>query len=108
MSRLPLRIPLAKLGRLSRKISALARELAELAGDLALWFSLHTLFATVNEQRLGPLVLQVPALATLDIAAAAIALGAAVATLCFHVGMLRLICGCAGLGMLWRLLAPGG
>jgi chromate transporter len=76
--------------------------------NLAIWFSLHTLFSTVDEQRLGPLVLQVPAWATLDGPAAAIALGAAVATLRFHVGMLGLIGGCAALGVLWRLLGSGG
>ena len=76
--------------------------------NLTIWFSLHTLFAVVSEERLGPLVLQVPAWATLDWAAAAIALGAAVATLRFHVGMLPLIAGCAALGVLWRLLGPGG
>jgi chromate transporter len=76
--------------------------------NLAIWFSLHTLFATVDEQRLGPVVLQVPAWVTLDGAAAAIALGAAVATLRFHMGMLRLIGACAALGVLWRLLGPGG
>lgn len=53
-------------------------------------------------------MLHVPAWATLDAAAAAIALGAAVATLRFHVGMLPLIGGCAALGVLWRLLGPGG
>jgi chromate transporter len=75
--------------------------------NLAIWFSLHTLFGTASEERVGPLVLHVPDWATLDAAAAAIALGAAVATLRFHVGMLRLIGGCAALGVLWRLLGPG-
>ena len=76
--------------------------------NLAIWFSLHTLFGAVGEQHLGPLVLQVPVWSTLDVAAAAIAVGAALATLRFHVGMLRLIGACAGLGVLWRLLGPGG
>jgi chromate transporter len=76
--------------------------------NLAIWFSLHTLFATVNEERAGPFVLQLPAWATLDVAAAAIAAGAAVATLRFHVGMLPLIGVCAALGVLWRLRGPGG
>jgi chromate transporter len=70
--------------------------------NLAIWFSLHTLFGTVREARLGAVVLQVPEWATLDAAAAAIALGAAVAALRFHVGMLPLIGTCAGLGVLWR------
>jgi len=48
-------------------------------------------------------VLQVPDWATLDGAAAAIAVGAAVATLRFHAGMLRLIAACAALGVVWRM-----
>jgi len=74
--------------------------------NLALWFSLHTLFASVQTRRMGALLLQVPVWETLDVVAAAIALGAAVATLRFHVGMLRLIATCAALGVLWRLLGP--
>jgi chromate transporter len=76
--------------------------------NLALWFSLHTLFGSVRSMRIGALVLQVPAWETLDPAAAAIALGAAVATLRFHVGMPALIAVCAALGVQWRLLGPGG
>jgi chromate transporter len=76
--------------------------------NLAIWFSLHTLFGSLSEERLGPVVLRVPAVATLDVAAAAIALGAALATLRFHVGMLSLIGGCAVAGVAWRLLGPGG
>ena len=76
--------------------------------NLAIWFSLHVLFATVSETRVGPLLLRVPVWSTLDPAAAAIALGAALATLRFHTGMFRLIGACAGLGVLWRLFGPAG
>jgi chromate transporter len=76
--------------------------------NLAVWFSLHTLFAMVNDQPVGPFRLHVPEWATLDLAAAAIALAAAVATLRFHVGMFRLIGVCAAAGVLWRFLGPTG
>jgi chromate transporter len=75
--------------------------------NLAIWFSLHTLFGEVREVHAGPLVLQVPTWATLDLAAAAIALGAAVATLRFHVGMLPMLGACAAIGAAWKLLGPG-
>jgi len=76
--------------------------------NLAIWFSLHTLFATVREERLGPLLLQIPEWATLDAAALAIAAGAAWVTLRRHVGMLPLLAGCAALGVAWRLaIGPG-
>jgi chromate transporter len=75
--------------------------------NLAIWFSLHTLFGEVRAIPAGPLVLQVPTWATLDLAAAAIALGAAVATLRFHVGMLPMLAVCASIGAAWKLLGPG-
>ncbi len=87
---------------------ALAGIMAAVVGvvlNLAVWFSLHTLFGVVRERRLGALLLQVPDVATLDVAAAVIAVGAAVATLRFHVGMLKLIAVCAALGVAWRMLA---
>ena len=86
---------------------ALAGIMAAVVGvvlNLAVWFSLHTLFGVVNEHRIGALVLQSPDLSTLDAAAAAIAIGAAVATLYYHVAMLRLIAVCAALGVAWRML----
>jgi chromate transporter len=85
---------------------ALAGIMAAVVGvilNLAIWFSLHTLFGVVNETRAGRFVLQIPEFASLDFVAAAIAVGAAVATLRFHVGMLRLIAVCAALGAAWRL-----
>jgi chromate transporter len=88
---------------------ALAGIMAAVVGvvlNLAIWFSLHTLFGVVEQRRLGALVLQVPDWGTLDFTAAAIAVGAAIATLRFHVGMLRLIAVCAALGVAWRLLGP--
>jgi chromate transporter len=89
---------------------ALAGIMAAVVGvilNLAVWFSLHTLFGVVNEWRSGPLVVQAPDWRTLDLAAAAIAIGAAFATLRFHAGMLRLIAICAALGVLWRVVILG-
>jgi chromate transporter len=86
---------------------ALAGIMAAVAGvvmNLAIWFALHTLFGVVETRRFGALALQVPDWATLDLAAAAIAVGAAVATFRFGVGTLRLIAVCAGLGVAWRLV----
>lgn len=76
--------------------------------NLAIWFSLHTVFARVGETRIGPLRLYLPEWGSIDPVAAGIALVAAVATLRFHLGMLPLIGGCALAGMAWRLLATGG
>jgi len=88
-------------------LAAITASVVGVVSNLAIWFSLHTLFASVNEERWGPLLLQIPAWPTLDPAAAAIALAAAIATLRFHVGMLPLIGTCAAAGVVWRLLAGG-
>jgi chromate transporter len=86
---------------------ALAAITAAIVGvvlNLSVWFSLHVLFATVREMPIGPLLLQVPAWETLDVAAAAIAIAAAVATLRFHTRMFPLL-GCAALaGVVWRFV----
>jgi chromate transporter len=100
--------PYAESLRESRALrAALAAITAAVVGvvlNLALWFALHTLFGVVEARNLGPLVLQVPELRSLDLAAAAIAAGAIVATFRFHVSMLPLIGVCALLGVGWRVL----
>jgi chromate transporter len=72
--------------------------------NLTIWFSLHTLFAVVHERPIGPLHLHVPEWGSLDLAAAAIAAGAVVATFAFHVRLLPLLGACAAAGLAWRLL----
>jgi chromate transporter len=76
--------------------------------NLAIWFSLHTLFASLSEGRIGPLLLRVPEWASIDPVAAGIALVAVIAALRFHVGMLPLIGGCALAGMVWQVASAGG
>jgi chromate transporter len=73
--------------------------------NLAIWFSLHTLFGVVHERALGPVRLSVPEWASLDAAAAAIALGAVIASFAFHVRMLPLLGVCAAAGVAWRFVA---
>jgi chromate transporter len=73
--------------------------------DLSIWFSLHTLFANVQTRDAGPLRLLVPEWQSLDLAAAAIAAGAVLASFAFRARMLPLLGGCAALGVAWRLLA---
>lgn len=55
--------------------------------NLATWFTLHVLFATVDERWVGPLRLLWPRAASIDVGAALIALGAAIALLRFRVGL---------------------
>jgi chromate transporter len=73
--------------------------------NLAVWFSLHVLFARVDVLRVGPLVLQAPEWSTLSPAALAIALAAALATLRYHVSMFALLAASAAAGLAWKLVA---
>jgi chromate transporter len=74
--------------------SALAGVTAAVVGviaNLALWFALHVLFATVGEARLGPLSIPVPEPVTFVPAAAVIALAAGIALLRYHVNLIALL-----------------
>jgi chromate transporter len=70
--------------------------------NLSLWLSLHTLFATVDERSVGPMLLHVPDVWTLDVAALCIAAGAVIATLRYHVNVLWLIGSAAAVGAVLR------
>ena len=89
---------------------ALAAITAAIVGvvlNLTVWFSLHVLFGTVRDVAAGPLLLQIPAWETVDAAAVAIAVAAAVATLRYHTGILALLGGSAVAGTLWRFASGG-
>jgi chromate transporter len=84
---------------------ALAAITAAIVGvilNLTVWFSMHVLFGSVRDVAVGPLLLQVPAWQTVDLAAVAIAIAAAIATLRFHVGIGALLGSAAITGLLWR------
>jgi chromate transporter len=72
--------------------------------NLSLWFSLHVLFTRVDEVHAGPIRLLVPDPSTLDPGSAALACGALVAVLRFHIGLPWVLGGCALIGVAWRLL----
>ena len=86
--------------------TALAAITAAVVGvilNLAVWFSLHTLFAEVAEVRRLGLRLLVPAWGTLDPAALVIAAGAFLALFRFQLGMLKTLAASAAAGLLWYL-----
>jgi chromate transporter len=76
--------------------------------NLALWFSLRVWFHDVRETRAGPLFLDIPQVATLDLAAAGLSLVAAVALFRFRVGVMKVLGACAAAGVLLRLAGVGG
>jgi chromate transporter len=86
---------------------ALAGILAAVVGvitNLAVWFGLHVLFREQRELALGPLALELPRLASADLAACGIAAAAALALFRFHVGVGWLLAGAAAAGIALRVL----
>jgi len=84
---------------LSAALSTITAAVVGVVLNLGVWFALHTLFAEPGERRLGILRTYVPDLGSVNLAALAIALVAAVLLLRFHVGMLKSLGICALLGM---------
>jgi chromate transporter len=83
---------------LNAALSAITAAVVGVILNLAVWFALHVLFSDIGELIAGPLKLSMPAWRTFDPVAGLLALGAALAMLRFHVGMLPTLAGCAALG----------
>jgi chromate transporter len=90
---------------LSAALSAITAAVVGVVLNLAVWFGLHVVFATVVERREAGLRLLVPDIATIDPAALILAALALVAMLRFKVGMIPMLAASAALGAAWRLLA---
>ncbi len=73
--------------------------------NLAVWFSLHTLFGEVEEVRRAGLRLLVPVWSTLDPAALVIAVFAFLALFWWKLGMLKTLAASALAGLVWVLVA---
>lgn len=88
-------------------VSALTAITAAVVGvvlNLAIWFALHILFATVTEMHFGPLRLYVPAWTSLDAAASLFAAASFVALFRFDVGIIPLVAGAAAAGTFYELV----
>ncbi|WP_161785007.1 chromate transporter, partial [Hoeflea sp. BAL378] len=72
---------------LSAGLAAITAAVVGVIANLAVWFALHVLFSEVGQAALGPFTLPVPQIASLNVAALAIALGAGVALLRFHLNL---------------------
>ncbi len=99
--------PYVELLRGNRSLStALTGITAAVVGvvlNLAVWFSLHTLFAEVNEVRQSGVRLLVPVWSTLNPAALVIAAFAFLALFRWKMGMLKTLAASAAAGMIWFL-----
>jgi len=86
--------------------AALAAITAAVVGvvlNLAVWFALHVIFASLETRSAWGMRLLVPDVASVDLASLAIAAGALVAMLRLRVGMLPTLGASAVLGAAWRL-----
>ncbi len=90
---------------LSAALSAITAAVVGVVLNLAVWFSLHVLFAVVDTRQLGPMRLFVPDVATLDVAALALSAFALLATFRWKLGMLKVLGTCAAAGAIWTLLS---
>ncbi len=90
---------------LSSALSAITAAVVGVILNLAVWFSLNTLFASLNSVQMGPAVFLVPVWGSIDWAAFIIAAGAFLAMLRFKAGMIPTLAGCAlaGLAYFWLL-----
>ncbi|HET6163961.1 MAG TPA: chromate efflux transporter [Planctomycetota bacterium] len=92
--------------RMKAFAAALATITASVVGvvlNLAVWLALHTLFATVDDRAFGPVRVPVPALASVDLFAAALALVAFVAMKRWKVGIIPVVLASAAIGLAWKL-----
>jgi len=72
--------------------------------NLTVWFALHTIFTEVNTLDFFGLRLLIPQPSTLNWSALALSAAAMIATFRFHVGMLKVLAGCAGGGVVLQML----
>jgi chromate transporter len=84
---------------LSAALSAITAAVVGVILNLALWFSLHTLFGEVTTHTIFPLRLQIPNIETLNLAALVITIVACVMTFYFKRSMAITLLVCALLGI---------
>ena len=84
---------------MSAALSAITAAVVGVILNLAIWFALHTLFGQVDERHVFGMVLQIPVLATLNIAALVLASAALLALFRFKVGMIPTLLGCSLAGI---------
>ncbi|MBI5162372.1 MAG: chromate efflux transporter [Magnetospirillum sp.] len=84
--------------QLSAALSTITAAVVGVVLNLAVWFSIHVLFARVEEVRVAGMRLPVPDLASLDVAALALAVAALVAMIRYKLGMVTVLAASAVLG----------
>ncbi len=75
--------------------------------NLALWFGLRVLFGSLDPVALGPIVLDLPVIASIDARAVLVAALAVLTLFVLRQGLVRTVAICAGAGLLLQLVAAG-
>jgi chromate transporter len=96
---------LQRASSLKGGLAAVTAAVVGVIANLALWFALHVLFATVSTVSMAGLKLQVPDLATFDWRAAAIAVLAAVLIFALRWSIVRTLVIAAASGLLLSAVA---
>jgi chromate transporter len=91
--------------KLKSALSAVTAAVVGVILNLSVWFSLHVLFHSRVEIAAGPVHLELPDLASLDIAAAALAALAAVLLFVRHAGIMTTLAVCASASLLLAIVA---
>jgi chromate transporter len=90
--------------RLAGALAAITAAVVGVILNLSVWFALHVLFGSVTERHTGWLRWYAVDVASLDVAAAALAVMAGILAFRFHVGLIWIVIAMAALGMAVRTL----
>lgn len=89
---------------LQAALSAITAAVVGVVLNLALWFSIHVIFARTEERQYGPLSLLVPDVTSIDTAAAILVALSMLAMFKFKLGLPKTLAASAALGALWKLI----
>ena len=87
---------------LAAALSAVSAAVVGVVANLAIWFALHYLFRTTRDQSFGPIHVDLPVLASVDVAAMALSLVGLFAMFRFRLGVFPILGLCAAGGLLIR------
>lgn len=90
---------------LSSALTAITAAVVGVILNLALWFAIHTLFGEVRPVATPTGSLDVPVLASINIPASLLSIGALIAVFRFRIGVLPVLGACAAIGAAYVLLA---
>jgi chromate transporter len=88
---------------LNAALSAVTAAVVGVILNLSIWFALHTLFGTVNEQQAFGMRLLVPDWPTTDLLSVVIACGALAAMFRFKIGMIPTLMAAAVIGVIYHM-----